>query len=142
VQNKTAGIIGLLTGLFIILLLFCPKINSDIIWTESDIFFVKYAILIAFINAGVAFTILGALTYSGKVTTYYSEGINDKYEKAKLDVIIFILLLPFIISFTFVIFSLLEVNMYKLIWAGFLIYQAFVVPKNIKILKSGKTEPT
>jgi hypothetical protein len=87
-QNKTAGIIVILLGFFTILLLFCPKVHSDILWTESDIFFVKYAILITFINAGVAFTILGALIYSGKVTTYYSEGIKDKYEKAKLDVIV------------------------------------------------------
>lgn len=137
-KERFFGLLAIVIGIVLLLIPLSPHLRGRLIWEGADIFFVKYSIIITFVFGGLAFVIMGILTFFGVVTTYYSEEIENKYEKAKLDVIAIMIASPILITYSFIMFSVVEKIFYKTIWALFMMITLYRLITNIHILQNEK----
>ncbi len=75
-KNKLVGVFGVLFGILCVL----PVVIFDsgkFIIDDSPYFFVKYFIVITFINSGLYFIVFGILNYLGVIVPYFEKSINE-----------------------------------------------------------------
>jgi len=122
--NLTTKIIGGL-GIVFGLLVFSALIILDwgkLIIPVSDIFVVKYAIVIMLTNGGIWSLVVGILVFIGRFIP------QTEYEKARNNLLGMFLASPFFISFFMTIFTLATTAVWKIIgWAAliYILYQAY-----------------
>jgi len=133
-KNKLIGILGIVFGLACFSPLFAVE-KSKLIMQTSDLFLVKYYVIIVSINGGLGFIIFGILIYFGILVPYYFIG-RDEYEKAKHDLLGVVFSVPFLISTTAVIFVMSRTNLFKILWIFVLIYIAWILLSSLKGLKT------
>lgn len=91
-KNKLVGVFGVLFGILCVL----PVVIFDsgkFIIDDSPYFFVKYFIVITFINSGLYFIVFGILNYLGVIVPYFEKSINE-YERAINHIISIVLSVP------------------------------------------------
>jgi len=131
--NLTTKIIGAL-GIIFGLLVFSALIILDwrkLIIPVSDIFVVKYTIVIFLINGGVWFLLVGVLVLIGRFIP------QTQYEKARNNLLGMLLASPFFISFLTTIFTLASTVVWKIIGWAALIYILYLVYHSLTKLKKG-----
>jgi len=131
--NLTTKIIGAL-GIVFGLLVFSAFIILDwrkLIIPVSDIFVVKYTLVIMFINGGVWSLVVGVLVFFGLFIP------ETEYEKARNSLLGWLLASPFFISFFTTIFTLASTVIWKIIGWAALIYLLYDVYDSAKKLKKG-----
>lgn len=112
--------------------------EKNLVFQGSNLFFVKYSIIIAFINVGLFFIVTGILTYFGIFTGYNYSQMN-KSEKAKCILFGIIFNFPILISFSFVIFTIPTTKLwFEICWFLFLIYIIIKLFFSIKAVKTGR----
>lgn len=137
-NNKLIGILGIIFGLLCFVPLFSVD-KSKLIIHDSNLFLVRYLMIIGFINAGVYFIVFAALNYIGVLVPYYSKSIT-KYEKAKNHLIGIVLSLPFWVSISATVFMMSESIMWKTLWSLALIYVVWLLFSSVQVLQKGRTE--
>ena len=118
-NNKVVGIIGVIFGSIGIASLFIGDIN-DLVIPLSDIFFVKYAVIIGILNCSSYFIVIGVLIFIGKLMPYY-KGVS-KYEKAKSHFFTVIFLIPFVISLVSTIIVIKKGVFWSLLGLSIILY--------------------
>jgi len=131
---KLIGILGIFFGLVPFLPFFT---NRSFILPDSDVFFIKYVLIISFINCGLGFIVLGILTYLGTLTPYH---FANKYEKAKLHLVTIPIMLPILISWTVLIYSdyYIVKTWLRIVWPLLVIWALYTLFSSIKLLRKGK----
>ena len=128
--TKIIGVLGIIFGLLVLSALIILDWGKLII-PVSDIFVVKYTIVIMFINGGVWFLVAGVLVLIGRFIP------QTEYEKARNNLLGMLLASPFFISFVTTIFTLATTAFWKIVgWAG-LIYILYLVYDSAMKLKKG-----
>jgi len=128
--TKIIGVLGIIFGLLVLSALIILDWGKLII-PVSDIFVVKYTIVIMFINGGVWFLVAGVLVLIGRFIP------QTGYEKARNNLLGMLLASPFFISFVTTIFTLATTAFWKIVgWAG-LIYILYLVYDSAVKLKKG-----
>lgn len=133
-KDKLIGMLGIVFGLVCFLPLVAGE-RGKLILRAYDLFIVKYSLIIVFINGGLLFIIFGVLIYLGIVVPYYS-AYKSKYERAKHNLLLIVLSLPFWVSISIVIFAMGRSSALKLLWIFVLIYIAWILVSSAKILRS------
>ena len=118
-NNKVVGIIGVIFGSIGIVSLFIGDIN-DLVIPLSDIFFVKYAVIIGILNCSSYFIAIGILIFIGKLMPYY-KGVS-RYEKARSHFFTIIFLITFVISLVSTIIVIKKGVFWSLLGLSILIY--------------------
>jgi hypothetical protein len=135
-NRKTIGTLGIIIGLLCFTIFFVGDTNKLII-PISKLFVVKYLIVITIINGGFYFIIFGILNYIGFVVPYFTKGITN-YDKAKINIISIICLLPFLISLITTIFVLSETILWKIFGSLMLIYISYLLLSSYKVIKGSE----
>ena len=132
-SKNTSGLILALLGLVALVFPFLPALRDQIIYQQSTNIFVKYSVTIMALNFGIGSLVIGILIFMGTLPSYYSKDIKNKASKAKLDVIVTVFMIPFMITLFFVILP--NANMlYKSFWVLFLFYQSIVFIGSMRVL--------
>ena len=131
-NNKVVGIIGVIFGSIGIASLFIGDIN-DLIIPLSDIFFVKYAVIIGILNCSSYFIVIGVLIFIGKLMPYY-KGVS-RYEKAKSHFFTVIFLIPFVISLVYTIIVIKKGVFWSLLGMSIIVYYCWSIYANLRVLK-------
>jgi len=134
-KDKLIGILGIVFGFACFLPLIAVN-RSKLIVNAYDFLGVKYFLVVVFINGGLLFIIFGILIYLGIIIPYYSVGKN-KYEKAKHNVILVVLSLPFWISSLIAVFVISRSILVKILWTSVVIYIVSIFFSSIKSLRTG-----
>ena len=132
-NNKVVGIIGVIFGSIGIASLFIGDIN-DLVIPLSDIFFVKYAVIIGILNCSSYFIVIGVLIFIGKLMPYY-KGVS-KYEKAKSHFFTVIFLIPFVISLVSTIIVIKKGVFWSLLGLSIIVYYCWSIYANLRVLKN------
>jgi hypothetical protein len=132
-NNKVVGIIGVIFGSIGIASLFIGDIN-DLVIPLSDIFFVKYAVIIGILNCSSYFIVIGVLIFIGKLMFYY-KGVS-KYEKAKSHFFTVIFLIPFVISLVSTIIVIKKGVFWNLLGLSIIVYYCWSIYANLRVLKN------
>jgi hypothetical protein len=126
------GIIGVIFGSIGIASLFIGDIN-DLVIPLSDIFFVKYAVIIGILNCSSYFIVIGVLIFIGKLMPYY-KGVS-RYEKAKSHFFTVIFLIPFVISLVSTIIVIKKGVFWSLLGLSIIVYYCWSIYANLRLLK-------
>jgi len=102
--NKILGGAGVIFG-FLLLALFLLTYNNRLLISASNLFVVKYFLIILIVNGCFYFIVFGFLYYFDVLVPYYSYGIS-KYEKAKNNFVSIILSSPLWLSLSITIHTL------------------------------------
>ena len=139
-SKNASGLILAILGLVAVVFPFLPALRDQIIYQQSTNILVKYAVPIMALNFGIGSIVIGLLIFLGILPSYYSKDIKDKTSKAKLDVIVTVFMIPFMITLFFVIFP--NANLfYKSFWVLFLLYQSIISVGSMRVLlKTGHTK--
>lgn len=134
--NKLKGAVGVIFGLvFLSSLLIIDK--SKLIIPVSNLFLVRYFIVICIINAALWLIIAGALFLMGSLDPANAKDKAEYKEiKAKRVLLNAVLISPFFISFFTTIFVLSAGILWKVLGGGALVYVAWSVYSNIRVLMS------
>lgn len=139
-NRKLIGILGVLFGLLgIVVISLIDK--GKLTLSDSDLFIVKYFVLIGLINCSLYFVIYGLLQFYGFIVPYYSEN-KTEFDKAKNIVCGIILLSPVWISGTATVFLRSETIIWKILWVCFLLYLALFFWGGIKKLIRPRGAPS
>lgn len=134
-NNKLIGILGIVFGL----ICFCSFLagdNTKLIIPISNLFLVKYFMVISIINGGMYFIIAGLVILSGIFAPSYAKTkIEHKKTKAKGLLFSVFLLSPFLLSFFATIFSMSQNVFWKILGSLALIYITWLVYSNVRILR-------
>jgi hypothetical protein len=130
-NNKLVGMIGIILGAVFLSSLFFIDRNKLII-PVSELFFVKYFILISMINGGLCFVIAGVWIFMGGVLN--PAYVKTKIEKAKRYILSILLLSPFLISFFTTIFVVSTSNFWKILGSLALAYVVWLLYTNVRVL--------
>jgi len=130
VNNKVIGVLGIIFGLFA----FSPFVITDgskLIVPVSDIFFVRYCVVISLINGGVTFLVAGILAFFGLFIP------RTEYEKGRNNLLAMLLLSPFFISLLTTVLTQARTLFWKIAGWSALICLLWLVYNNAKKLKKG-----
>lgn len=108
------GIISIVMGLAC----FTPFLFSDVtnlIVNESNIFIVKYSLIILLINGGLYFITLGMLILKGEIVPFICA--HDKIDKIKNSLLGTLFMVPAFLSISLLIFELSNSMAWKVIWS-------------------------
>ena len=130
-STKIIGVFGIIFGLLVLSTLIIAD-WSKLIVPVSDIFLVKYTIVIMLINAGMVFLVVGVLIFFGVFIP------QTEYEKARNNLVVMLLASPFFISFFTTIFTLASTAVWKIIGWAALIYILYLVYDSARKLKKGR----
>jgi hypothetical protein len=137
-NNKLIGVLGIIFGL-LCLGSFLVIDRSKLIIPVSNLFLVKYSIIICIINAGLFFTVAGVLISLGIFVPGHDKmNIEYKEIKAKGTLLSAFILSPFLLSFFTTIFVMSESVLWKILGSLALIYIAWVLYSNVRVLKIGR----
>jgi predicted neutral ceramidase superfamily lipid hydrolase len=131
-NNKVVGVIGVIFGSIGIASLFIGDIN-DLVIPLSDIFFVKYAVIIGILNCSSYFIVIGILIFIGKLIPYY-KGVS-RYEKARSHLFTIIFLIPFVISLVSTIIVIKKGVFWSLLGLSIIVYYCWSIYANLRLLK-------
>ena len=134
-HNNVIGIIGIIFGSIGIASLFIGDIN-DLVIPLSDIFFVKYALIIGILNCSSYFIVIGILIFIGKLVPYY-KGVS-KYEKARSHLFTIIFLIPFVISLVSTIIVIKKGVFWSLLGLSIIIYYCWSIYADLRVIKDGE----
>ena len=134
-KNKVIGMLGIVFGMVCFLPLVAGE-RGKLILRSYDLFIVKYSLIIVFINGSLLFIIFGVLIYLGIIVPYYSAD-KSKYERAKYNLLLIVLSLPFWLSISIAIFAMGRSSVLKILWIFVLIYIAWILVSSVKILRTG-----
>ena len=129
-NNKLIGVLGIIFGLFA----FSPFIITDgskLIVPVSDIFLVRYCVVIMLINGGVAFLIGGILAFFGLFIA------RTEYEKGRNNLLAMLVLSPFFISLLTTVLTQARTLFWNIAGWTALICLLWHVYNNAKKLKKG-----
>lgn len=136
-NNKLVGTMGIIFGLLALssLLVFD---RSKLIIPVSDMFIVKYSLMILVINGGLWFTIFGILILTESLPNPANARTEIEYRqiKARGFLIGTLSASPFLISFFATVFVLSTSNFWKIIGGGVFVYVAWSLYSNIRTLTS------
>lgn len=133
-KNKLIGMLGIVFGLVCFLPLVAGE-RGKLVLGAYDLFIVKYSLIIVFINGGLLFIIFGVLIYLGIIVPYYSAD-KSKYKRAKHNLLLMVLSLPFWVSISIAIFSMGRSSVVKILWIFVLIYITWIFLSSVKILRT------
>ena len=110
--------------------------NTKLIIPVSDLFPVKYFVVICIINGGLYFIAAGALIFMGIFVPAYAR-TNTEYKetKAKGVLLSVLLLSPFLLSLFTTIFTMSESILWKILGSLAFIYIVWLLYPNVRILK-------
>ena len=135
-QNyRLKGILGVVFGL-LCLGSFLIGDNTKLVIPVSDIFLVKYFVVICILNGSLYFIIAGILILRGVFVPRFAE-TNSEYRelKAKGILISLLLLSPFLLSLFTTIFTVSETNVWKVLGSLVFIYVVWLLYSNVRILR-------
>jgi hypothetical protein len=130
---KILGIVSIIFGVTGLVGFFWGGVDQMVIPT-SDIFLVKYSIIIAVTTGGLYFIVLGIFIYRGILKSYYSGRPN--YEKAKTDLFTGLFSIPFVISLNFIIYAIANNFFWKLLGLLMIVYCCWSIYSNVRILRN------
>ena len=135
-RDRYVGIFGILLGIFCFGSFFIGN-NENLIVPRSDIFLVKYSILITIINGGFYFIIVGILGLLGVYRLGNSEAqIENKKTKAKGTLLSFIILTPFFLAIFTTIFAISHGFLWKILGGFAIIYLGYLLYKSILTIRT------
>lgn len=136
-NRKLIGAVGVIFGLLTLISLLVIDRNKFII-PVSDIFIIKYSIIISIINGGLWFTIFGILILTEALPNPADAKNEIEYRqiRAKGFLLGTLSASPFFISFFATILVLSTSNLWKILGGGALVYVAWSVYSNVRILMS------
>lgn len=137
---KLIGTVGIIFGL-IGLGSFLVGDNSKLIIPVSNIFFVKYFVVICIINSSLYFIVAGILIYRGICVPAYAETkVQLKKTKAKGFLLSLFFLSPSVLTLFTTIFTMAETMLWKILGSLALIYIAWLLYSSVKVLKKEHKE--
>jgi len=132
---KLIGTVGIVFGL-IGLGSFLVGDNSKLIIPVSDIFFIKYFVVICIINSSLYFIFAGILIYRGICVPAYAETkVQLKKTKAKGFLLSLFFLSPSVLSLFTTIFTMAESMLWKILGSLAFIYISWLLYSNVRILR-------
>jgi hypothetical protein len=132
---KLIGIIGIIFGL-IGLGSFLIGDNSKLVIPVSNIFCIKYFLVICIINSSLYFIVAGILIYRGIfVPAYTVTKVQLKKTKAKGFLLSLFFLSPSVISLFTTIFIMAETLLWKILGGLAFIYVSWLLYSNVRMLK-------
>jgi hypothetical protein len=131
---KLIGTFGLIFGLIGLVSFFIGD-NSKLIIPVSNIFFVKYFIIICIINGSLYFIVAGILIYRGIYVPAYAETtVKLNKTKAKGFLLSLFFLSPSVVSLFTTIFTMAETMLWKILGSLAFIYISWLLYSNVRIL--------
>jgi len=132
---RLKGILGIVFGL-LCLGSFLIGDNTKLVIPISDIFLVRYFVVICILNGGLYFIVAGILILRGVFVPRLAE-TNSEYKevRAKGILISLVLLSPFLISLFTTIFTVSETNFWKVLGSLVFIYVVWLLYSNLRILR-------
>ena len=127
-NNKLLGLLSIALGALGFVPFFGRGLNG-LILTESNIFIVKYFIVILLVNGGLFFALVGILLFHGKFLP------ANKYEKARNNLISLIFTSPFFASMVVTIITQSQTTFWTIVGWVTLSYLLFQVLNDLKTLK-------
>ena len=132
---KLIGTVGIVFGL-IGLGSFLVGDNSKLIIPVSNIFFIKYFVVICIINSSLYFIFAGLLIYRGICVPVSAETqIQLKKTKAKGFLLSLFFLSPSVLSLFTTIFTMAETMLWKILGSLAFIYISWLLYSNLRILR-------
>ena len=139
-NNKLIGIVGIIFGLICLASLLVID-QRNIIIPNSDLFLIKYFIVIVIVNSGLYFIVVGILGFMGIfVPSHAKTKIEYDRTKAKGILLSTIILTPFWLSLFATIFIMSKTMLWKTLGSLALVYIAWLLFSNIKVLVKTKDE--
>ena len=137
---RLKGIVGVVFGL-LCLGSFLIGDNTKLVIPVSDIFLVRYFVVICILNGSMYFIIAGILILRGVFVPRLAE-TNSEYRelKAKGILISLLLLSPFLLSLFTTIFTVSETNVWKVFGSLVFIYVVWLLYSNVRILRLSRRE--
>ncbi len=140
VNYKLIGIIGIIFGLIGLGSFFVGD-NSKLVIPVSNIFFVKYFMVICIINSSHYFIVAGILIYRGICVPAYAETkVQLKKAKTKGFLLSLFFLCPSLLSLFTTIFTMAETMLWKILGGLALIYIAWLLYTSLEVLRKGHEE--
>ena len=132
---KAIGILGVVFGLLCLGSFFVGD-NTKLIIPVSNIFFVRYFVVICIINGSLYFIIAGILILRGAFVPRLAE-TNREYKeiKAKGILLSVFLLSPFLLSLFSTIFTMAETKVWKILGGLAVAYVFWLLYANVRILR-------
>jgi len=137
---RLKGILGVVFGL-LCLGSFLIGDNTKLVIPISDMFLVKYFVVICILNGSLYFIVAGILILRGVFVPRLAE-TNSEYKKVRAKGILISLLLlsPFLLSLFTTIFTVSETNVWKVLGSLAAIYVMWLLYSNLKILRFSKRD--
>ena len=132
---KLIGTIGIIFGLIGLGSFFVGD-NSKLVIPVSNIFFVKYFVVICITNSSLYFIVAGILIYRGICVPAYAETkVQLKKAKAKGFLLSLFFLSPSLLSLFTTIFTMAETMLWKILGSLAFIYICWLLYSNVRVLR-------
>ena len=135
-QTKILSVVCIIFGLFGFYPIYDRGVEG-LLFKDAPNLIIEYSIIIMLVNVAIFFIIGGVLLYRGVFVSWHDKDA-PKIKQVITQFYTFIMLLPFTITISFVVFQMSESTMWKTVWAICLIYGVYIFISNLRVIRSSR----